>query len=109
MDQTILAGLGNILVTEALWRARIDPRSRGDALSRADVVELARALGSELRRELAVREAAKDGEWEDVFSVYGRTGQPCPRCGAPIRRIVLSGRGTTFCPRCQARRGRRAQ
>jgi formamidopyrimidine-DNA glycosylase len=109
MDQSTLAGIGNILVTEALWRARIDPRSRADALSRTEIARVARALGTELRRELAVREDAEDGEWEDTCSVYGRTGRPCPRCGASIARVVLAGRGTTFCPRCQVRRGHRAK
>jgi formamidopyrimidine-DNA glycosylase len=105
MDQTILAGIGNILATEALWRARIDPRSRSDALSRADVAALARGLVAEIRRELAVRTAAKDDDWKDVFSVYGRSGQPCPRCGALIRRVVLGGRSSAFCTSCQLRRG----
>ncbi len=103
MDQTIVAGVGNILATEALWRARIDPRSPSRALSRADVAALARCVRAEIRKELRARESAKDDEWSDAFAVYGREGEPCPRCGAPIARVVLGGRGTSFCKRCQRR------
>lgn len=104
MDQTILAGIGNILATEALWYARLDPQSPSDALSRADIGRLARGLGTALRRALAVREPAGEDGWEEVFRVYGREDAPCPRCGAPLRRTVLAGRTTTFCERCQERR-----
>jgi formamidopyrimidine-DNA glycosylase len=108
MDQSVLAGVGNILATEALWRARIDPRSRCDALSRGEIGKIARGLDTALRHELAARERAATDDWLDVFSVYGRAGEPCPRCGSPIARVVLGGRTTTFCKRCQIRRGRRA-
>lgn len=101
MDQSLLAGIGNILVTEALWRARIDPRSRSNALSQGDVTAIARGLRAELEHELAQRE---DEEWDDAFSVYGRGGQPCPRCRSPLVRIVLGGRATTFCKGCQIHR-----
>jgi len=105
MDQSILAGIGNILAIEALWHARIDPRSSSDALSRADVGTLARGLKTALRRELKARAGAtRPDEWQDVFSVYGRAGAPCPRDGSPIARIVIGGRTTTFCRTCQIRR-----
>jgi formamidopyrimidine-DNA glycosylase len=104
MDQSVLAGIGNILATEALWRARIDPRSRGDALSGSDVRAVARGLTSEIRRELSVRAATDDDDWRDVFAVYGHRGQPCPRCGASVASVVLGGRTSAFCPGCQARR-----
>jgi formamidopyrimidine-DNA glycosylase len=103
MDQSVLAGIGNILATEALWRARIDPRSRSDALSRADVGKLARALLAEIRRELGVRAAAESDDWRDVFSVYGRGGEPCPRCGTTVASVVIGGRITAFCKQCQRR------
>jgi formamidopyrimidine-DNA glycosylase len=103
MDQSVLAGIGNILATEALWHARIDPRSRSDALSRGEAGTLAHALLSEIQRELAVRAAANDDDWQDVLAVYGHEGEPCPRCGATIERIVLGGRATAFCKRCQRR------
>jgi formamidopyrimidine-DNA glycosylase len=104
MDQAVLAGIGNILATEALWRARIDPRSRGDALSEADVRAIARGLMTEIRRELAVRAASRDDEWRDVFAVYGHRGKPCPRCGTAVASVVLGGRSSAFCPGCQVRR-----
>jgi formamidopyrimidine-DNA glycosylase len=107
MDQAVLAGIGNILATEAMWHARIDPRSSSDALSRADVGKLARGLKAALRRELAAREGATGpDEWQDVFSVYGRAGAPCPRDGTPIARVVIGGRTTTFCKTCQLRRAK---
>jgi formamidopyrimidine-DNA glycosylase len=110
MDQSVLAGIGNILATEALWHARIDPRSRSDALSRADAASVARGLRTALRREIAAREASEGDSWTDAFAVYGRAGEPCPRCGEPIARVVLGGRTTAFCRSCQVlrRRARRA-
>jgi formamidopyrimidine-DNA glycosylase len=103
MDQSVLAGIGNILATEALWRARVDPRSRSDALSSRDVARIARGLRAEIEKELAQR--SDDGEVEPAseFAVYGRAGMPCPRCGSPLVRVVLGGRVTTFCNHCQVR------
>jgi len=110
MDQSILAGIGNILATEALWHARIDPRSSSDALPRADVGKLARGLGTALRRELSAREGATGpDEWQDVFAVYGRTGQPCPRDGSTLARVRIGGRTTTFCKTCQILRKKSAR
>jgi len=115
MDQSVLAGMGNILVTEALWHARIDPRSASDALATKDVRAIGRAMQAELDRELRERAAAhrdkrkgnvREGEGE--FAVYGRAGEPCPRCATRLTRIVLGGRGTTFCTGCQVRPARRA-
>jgi len=111
MDQRVLAGIGNIQATEALWRARIDPRSRTGALSPADVRAIARGLTWTIERTLA--DAARHGDdvayvsdeaGDNPFSVYGRKGEPCPRCRAPLARIALGGRTTTFCAGCQRRR-----
>lgn len=102
MDQTVLAGVGNILATEALWRARIDPRSRSDALSRREIGAVLRGLDVVIRRELKDL-ASPDGE--PTFQVYGRSGEPCPRCKTTLSHIVLGGRGTTFCGDCQVRVG----
>lgn len=107
LDQSTLAGVGNILAIEALWRARIDPRSRSDALAAADVGRIGRALQAVIRHELAERERGGDDEVDErahAFDVYGRAGEPCPRCGTVLVAIVLGGRGTTFCPGCQVRR-----
>ncbi|MBX3259553.1 MAG: bifunctional DNA-formamidopyrimidine glycosylase/DNA-(apurinic or apyrimidinic site) lyase [Labilithrix sp.] len=102
MDQRVLAGIGNIQATEALWKARVDPRSRAGSLDRARVVELARAVRWTIRRTLA--DLAKgDRGADDPFVAYGRDGEPCPRCGARFTKVALGGRTTTFCPRCQAR------
>lgn len=99
MDQTVLAGVGNILATEALWRARIDPRSQIRALSRNQIGAILRALRTVIGRE--IKELAA-GE-EPRFRIYGRAGEPCPRCKTKLSRIVLGGRSTTFCEGCQVR------
>ncbi|WP_394838463.1 bifunctional DNA-formamidopyrimidine glycosylase/DNA-(apurinic or apyrimidinic site) lyase [Pendulispora rubella] len=98
MDQAVLAGIGNILATEALWIARIDPRAPSDSLGSAQVRALGRALRAALDQELGDRLRGNP----DVFSVYGREGEPCPRCKTAFVRIVQAGRSTTFCSTCQA-------
>lgn len=109
LDQRILAGAGNIHAIEALWRARIDPRSRSDALSLADVRALARAVRASIAFGLGLygREAAlayvNEAEGANPYRIYQRHGTPCPRCRTPLAKIVLGGRGTTFCPSCQRR------
>jgi len=104
MDQTILAGIGNILATEALWHARIDPRSRSSALSLGDAKALVKGLRTAIDRELAARDVAEGADWRDTFFAYGHTGQPCPRDRTPFVRVVQAGRTTTFCKHCQIRR-----
>ncbi len=103
MDQTVLAGVGNIIATEAFWYARIDPRAPSADLSRAQVGRLARALDAEIRRELGLREGRDDDDWTDPVEIYGRAGSPCPRCRAVVRQAVIGGRTSAFCPRCQGR------
>jgi formamidopyrimidine-DNA glycosylase len=102
MDQRIVAGVGNILATEALWMARIDPRSPGNALHPVDI----RAVASGVRRAIARELSAQKGHarMEASLFVYGHAGDPCPRCGTRLRSLVLGGRTTVFCPHCQARR-----
>ena len=111
LDQRIVAGLGNIYVCEALWRARIDPRK---AAGRVSLVAL-RRLVPEIRAvlEQSIRDggstlrdyARPDGElgyFATRFDVYGREGEECHRCDSSIvKRIVQGGRSTWFCPRCQ--------
>lgn len=111
LDQRIVAGLGNIYVCEALFRARIDPRRAGGRIGRARLRPLAEAIPAVL--EDAIRAggstlrdfAAPDGElgyFAKSFDVYGREGEPCRSgCGGTVRRIVQGGRSTFFCPRCQ--------
>jgi formamidopyrimidine-DNA glycosylase len=102
LDQRVLAGIGNIQAIEALWKAKIDPRSRAGALAPVDVRALARALHWTIERTLADLAKGDDGA-ANPFRVYGRKGEPCPRCGATLRWIELAGRTTTFCPGCQRR------
>ncbi len=118
MDQRLIAGLGNIYVCEALFRAGLSPRRRAGSLVRSRniidprLTKLARAIRQVLTDAIAaggstLRDYARlDGSlgaFQHRFSVYGREGKPCPRrgCGGRIRRIVQSGRSTFYCPRCQ--------
>jgi formamidopyrimidine-DNA glycosylase len=114
LDQTVIAGVGNIYASEALWRARIRPSRRGVALSRADAGSLGRAVIASLRAALDrggtslrdfVDADGREGDNAAYLKVYDRAGQPCARRGCPgrIRRTVLQGRATFHCPRCQPR------
>ena len=109
LDQRIVAGLGNIYVCEALFRARIDPRKAGGRVSRAMLDALAAAIPAVLDDAIAaggssLRDfAAPDGElgyFSKSFDVYGREGEPCG-CGGTVRRAVQGGRSTFYCPACQ--------
>jgi formamidopyrimidine-DNA glycosylase len=114
LDQTVLAGVGNIQASEACFRARLDPRRPAASLTRAEVGRLARAILASIKYTLArfSRAGADAGDGDIVyveenrranpFKVYGRAGAPCPRCGAPIHRIVQAQRSTFFCPACLA-------
>lgn len=110
LDQTKVAGVGNIYADEALWRARIHPRRQAGGLSVAEIGRLHRAVRAALRRGVElqgstlrdyVQPGGDDGGMQDEFRVYGRGGEPCPRCGRSIERLVVAGRGTWICPRCQ--------
>jgi formamidopyrimidine-DNA glycosylase len=112
MDQTVLAGVGNIQAIEALWKARIDPRTLASALSTEHVAAIVAGLHWTIERTLADLAKGDDGE-KNPFMIYGRKGTPCPRCKTLLARIELGGRTTTFCPGCQerikARQGTRAR
>jgi formamidopyrimidine-DNA glycosylase len=110
LDQSFIAGVGNIYADEALWRARLHPLHRADTLTAEEVRRLHRAIRSVLRAGVRNRGASfsdyvgADGEPganAERLEVYRRTGQPCRRCGRPISRIVVGQRSTHFCPRCQ--------
>ena len=94
MDQTLIAGVGNIIATEALWHARVDPRAPARDLEPRALRTIAREIRREIDREL------RPGQTR--WSVYGKRGEPCPRCGSKIRSVKLGGRTTAFCPKCQA-------
>jgi formamidopyrimidine-DNA glycosylase len=106
MDQRVLAGVGNIYASEALFRAKIDPRRRSNALSRAEVSRLARAVLEAMREGIARQDGPEityvEEGGENPFLVYGREGERCPRGRrGTIRRIVQAQRSTYFCPSCQ--------
>ncbi len=100
MDQSVLAGIGNIQAIEALWKAGIDPRSSAAALDAQAIAEIVRGLKWTIKRTLADLQKGDAGA-ENPFMVYGRKGSPCPRCTTLLERIELGGRTTTFCPGCQ--------
>jgi formamidopyrimidine-DNA glycosylase len=103
MDQSLLAGVGNILAIEGLWNAKIDPRTPSRVMTSRDVRAVAKGLRAIIDRTLAYNErmVQKAGHAKAPFRIYGRAGEPCPRCGTTLRATVLGGRGTTFCPGCQ--------
>ena len=110
LDQRTVAGLGNIYVDEALWYARLDPLRRADSLDSDELKRLHRAIRRALRLGIerqgaSLRDYAQpDGEsggMQHEFRVYGREGEPCDRCGTPVAKTRVAGRGTHYCPRCQ--------
>ncbi len=112
LDQTVVAGVGNIYGDEALFRARVRPTRRGHRVTRREagaLVEGVRAVleeaiaagGSTLRDRSYRRVDGTIGYFQVQLSVYGRAGEPCPVCGTPIRRTVIQGRSAHYCPRCQ--------
>jgi formamidopyrimidine-DNA glycosylase len=110
LDQSVLAGVGNIYASEALWRAQLRPTMRANKLDARRAARLADAIrevlhhaldhgGTSLRDFVDADGAA--GENAEYLWVYGRAGEPCPRCGNAIRRAVHQGRATYYCPTCQ--------
>lgn len=113
LEQTLVVGLGNIYVDEALWRARIHPARPADSLKPAEVKRLREKIIEVLQLGIEKRGSTirtyrnalgEDGTMQDFLQVYGKTGQPCARCGSPIEKIKLGGRGTHLCPHCQKAR-----
>jgi formamidopyrimidine-DNA glycosylase len=114
LDQAAIAGLGNIYVDEALWKAKIHPERRANTLSEAEMEALYKAIRRVLRIGVENRgtslgngrtnyrdvEGASGGHRQKV-KAYGRAGQACARCGTELQRIIVAQRGTTFCPQCQ--------
>ena len=110
LDQSFIAGVGNIYADEALWSARLHPLRRADTLDEADVRRLHRSIRQVLRAGIENRGASfsdyvdasgERGSNAERLAVYRRTDRPCYRCGRPIRRIVVGQRSTHFCPHCQ--------
>ena len=110
LNQTLLHGVGNIYADESLFRAGIRPRRMAGRLKRAELLKLLEALQQVLRQAIELGGSSVSdyvdadgvrGFFQLEHRVYLRTGQPCLVCGTPIRRILLAGRGTHFCPVCQ--------
>jgi hypothetical protein len=106
MDQRTLAGLGNIHVSESLFRARLDPQRPGVSITRQEVERLADCIVDSLRSTLSEEDGPEPITYVEegganVFLVYDRAGQPCPNCRTAIRRVVQGGRSTFYCPSCQ--------
>jgi formamidopyrimidine-DNA glycosylase len=110
MDGRIVVGVGNIYASEALYRAGIDPRRAAGRVSRQRYGNLAVAIREVLSAAIAQGGTTlRDFTWGDgqpgyfaqALNVYGRAGEPCPGCGAPVRQAVLGQRSTFFCQRCQ--------
>ena len=112
LDQRTVPGLGNIYADEALWRARVHPLRPAGTLTPAELRAVHRGIRRALERGIARRGATLSdfadsegaaGSMQDEFNVYGRLGEPCPRCGTPIEKTRAGGRGTWYCPACQPR------
>ncbi len=124
LDQRIVAGLGNIYASEALFRAGVSPRAPCNRLSRAQIARLWRNIREVLREAVHCgstvplsysgqggqdrffyfgRAAGTEDYYQERLRVYDRAGCPCGRCGAPIRRLVQAARSTFYCPHCQRR------
>lgn len=115
LDQRRIAGLGNIYVSEILFRAWIDPRRRAGTLTGPEWTRIAAEIGPVLEHAIARMGTTfstyrtiwnEPGQYGEQLLVYDRAGEPCRRCGTPIRRIVQGGRATFFCPECPRTRSR---
>ncbi len=112
LDQKRIAGVGNIYADEALFRARVHPLRPAGRLTRAQWEALAPAIVETLEAGIDANGASIDdfrdldgarGSFQDEFLVHLHEGDPCPRCGGPVRKLVAAGRGTYVCERCQPR------
>jgi formamidopyrimidine-DNA glycosylase len=110
LDQSVIAGVGNIYASEALWRAKLRPSWRAKRLTLATAERLAKAIAEVFDIALTnhgttlsdfVNADGAEGENADYLWVYGREGKPCPHCKTKIRRAVHQGRATFYCPTCQ--------
>ncbi|MGB4677990.1 MAG: bifunctional DNA-formamidopyrimidine glycosylase/DNA-(apurinic or apyrimidinic site) lyase [Aggregatilineales bacterium] len=110
LDQSFIAGVGNIYADEALWLAGIAPQRKADTLTAEEQERLYHAVRSVLNEGIA-REGSSiswyrkpdgsAGSYQNFFKVYGREDEPCPRCGTPVLKLWIAQRGTHYCPHCQ--------
>jgi formamidopyrimidine-DNA glycosylase len=106
LDQTFLAGLGNIYTDEALHMAKLHPRTLSDSVTAKQAERLHQAIQTILQEGIRRNGASIDwvyrgGDFQNHFRVYGRDGEPCPVCGTTIQKIIVGQRGTHICPNCQ--------
>jgi formamidopyrimidine-DNA glycosylase len=110
LDQSVIAGVGNIYASEALWKVRVRPTRRARRIDAKTAAALAKAVRYVLEHALDkggtslkdfVDADGVEGDNYEYLKVYGREGEPCPRCRTKIRRTVIQGRATYFCPTCQ--------
>lgn len=110
LNQSLLSGVGNIYADESLFRAGIRPRRKAKSLTRADLARLHQKVGEVLREAVALGGSSVndyvDAEGNEGFfqlrhNVYQRTGEPCLVCKTPIKRVVIAGRSSHYCPKCQ--------
>jgi formamidopyrimidine-DNA glycosylase len=110
LNQSFLRGMGNIYTDEALFESRIHPRAIASSLSKERATRLHRAMVDILATAIRLKGSSvsdyvdadgQKGSFQLQHQVYGRAGEPCPTCGTAIRRIVVGGRGTHYCPKCQ--------
>jgi formamidopyrimidine-DNA glycosylase len=122
LDQSVLRGVGNIYADESLWRAKIHPARVGAKLSEKETASLRKVLQEILNRAIVMRGSSisdfldangEPGEYQRHHRAYGREGKPCYRCHTPIRRVIVAGRSSYFCPKCQpaprSRKSRRSK
>ena len=113
LDQSLISGVGNIYADEALWRTKLHYARATDTLTRPEITRLLAAIREVMRTALAAGGTSFDRLYVDVngesgyfdrsLAVYGREGEPCPRCGTPVRRDPFMNRSSYSCPRCQPR------
>ncbi len=110
LDQSVLRGVGNIYADEGLWRAKIHPAKVAAAVSKEKIKTLRRVLQAILQKAIVLRGSTiadfqdgdgEPGEYQRHHRAYGREGRPCYRCGALIRRTIVAGRSSYYCPKCQ--------
>jgi formamidopyrimidine-DNA glycosylase len=110
LDQTVLRGVGNIYADESLWRAKIHPAKLGASINKQQAAVLHRALQDILKKAIVMRGSSianfvdgegQPGEYQQHHRAYGREGKKCYRCGTIIRRVIVAGRSSFFCPECQ--------
>jgi formamidopyrimidine-DNA glycosylase len=106
MDQSFIAGLGNIYADESLYAARIHPLRKSDTISKKEARSLYDAIQKILRKAIDKLGTSLDwmyrgGEYQNHFLVHQREGEPCPDCSGKVKKIIVGQRSTYFCPSCQ--------